>query len=117
MESMSSQQEALDRQLERVKRRLARTQLLDQNNKVRTLAVVGGGIFLTIVGLATVHLLGFIFLLATALGFYLLARFQPNVNQSVLRYQVWLRLLQAQKARLALDWDGMPPYQRVKNKK
>ncbi|GCE02824.1 MutS family DNA mismatch repair protein [Dictyobacter aurantiacus] len=108
MESQFSKQELLERQIGHVQRRLAQTRQLDQNNKVRTLGVIGGGIFLTIVGLATVHWLGFLFLLATCLGFYLLARFQPNVNQSVLRYQVWLRILETQQARLRLDWDGMP---------
>ena len=94
--------------MERVERRLGKLQELDQSNKFRTLIVIAGGIFLTVVGLATVHWLGFVFLLATCVGFYLLARFQPNVQQSVLRYQVWLRLLNAQVARLHLDWAGLP---------
>lgn len=110
MEKMSTRQAAIERQLERVNRRLAKVQLLDQSNKMRTLAVVGGGVFLTIAGLATsARWIGFLFLLATIAGFFVLARFQPNVNKSVLRYQVWVRLLHTQLASLHLNWDALPP--------
>jgi hypothetical protein len=109
MKTLSTRQAIIERQLARVERRLVKLQELDQNNKGRTLGVVAIGIFLTVVGLATIHWLGFVFLLATCVGFFLLARFQPNVNQCVLRYQVWTRLLRAQMARLSLDWSELPP--------
>jgi hypothetical protein len=109
MKTLSTRQAIIERQLERVGRRLKKLEELDQKNKGRTLMVVAVGVFLTVAGLATVHWLGFIFLLATCAGFFLLARFQPNVNQSVLRYQVWIRLLQAQIARLHLEWAELPP--------
>ncbi|GER91528.1 DNA mismatch repair protein [Dictyobacter vulcani] len=108
METIFEQQAAIERQYARIQRRLAKTQLLDQSNKMRTLGVIGVGLFLIIIGLAVLPVLGFIFILLTALAFYLLSRFQPKVNQSMLRYQVWLRLLDEQKARLNLDWDAMP---------
>ena len=109
MKTLSTRQAIIERQLERVGRRLRKLEELDQSNKGRTLMVVAGGAFLTVAGLATIHWLGFLFLLATCVGFFILASFQPNVNQSVLRYQVWTRLLKAQIARLHLDWAELPP--------
>ncbi|GCE28435.1 DNA mismatch repair protein [Dictyobacter alpinus] len=109
METMSEQQSAIDRQYARIQRRLAKTQALDQSNKMRTLSVIGAGVFLTIMGLATFPVLGFVFILLTCLAFFMLSRFQPKVNTSMLRYQVWLRLLDEQRARLNLNWDAMPP--------
>jgi len=99
---------ALARQMERVTRRLDALHILSSSFWPIQLAIIFGGVIITIATFGILHGLALLFILLAIIAFFIVHRRHTKVDVSLVRHRVWLQLKQTQLARLHLDWDNIP---------
>jgi ABC-type multidrug transport system fused ATPase/permease subunit len=103
---------ALEREVERVQRRLDRLSARSLSLRSAQLGIFIGGVVVSIFVLFAVRWLGVLAFVLTAVAFVWAMRETRKVDRSVVRHRVWLQLKQAQEARMRLDWDALPAARR-----
>jgi MutS domain V len=98
----------LERQAVRVEMRMDRLSERSNLLKVQQLMVFIAGIVVTISLLAVVRWLGGLAFLAALVGFFVIMGQRKKVDLSYLKHKSLLQLLQAQIARVRLDWQEIP---------
>ena len=98
----------LERQVERVQRRL--DALTGRSNGLRSmqLLIFIGGVLVSVVALLAARWLGVAGFVLVGVGLLWAIRVNRQVDRGIVRYRVWLRVKQAQLARMRLDWDALP---------
>ncbi len=113
MQSKSSQRlTVLERQADRVQERLYRLSAQSNRFKGMQVAVLFGGVVLTVIALSIIHVLGFVFGLCAIICFFVVIRYQRKVDLSYLKHRTLLGLVKTQIARIHLDWDAIPAVSR-----
>lgn len=99
---------ALERQVERVQRRL--DMLTGRSNGLRSmqLLIFIGGVLVSVVALLAARWLGVVGFVLVGVGLLWAIRVNRQVDRSIVRHRIWLRVKQAQLARMRLDWDALP---------
>lgn len=108
LDKRRSRLEALERQVARLERQLNRLNYWSKRYFTLQIALFIGGILLCIPALAIARWLGGLVALLAVLSFFIAANNRGKVDKSIVRHQVWLRMTQAQVARMQLDWRGIP---------
>ncbi len=103
---------ALEREVERVQRRLDRLSARSLSLRSAQLGIFIGGVVVSIFVLFAIRWLGVLAFVLTAVAFVWAMRETRKVDRSVVRHRVWLQLKQAQVARMRLDWDALPAARR-----
>src|SRR5579885_2353186 len=103
---------ALEREVERVQRRLDRLSARSLSLRSAQLGIFIGGVVVSIFVLFAIRWLGVLAFVLTAVAFVWAMRETRKVDRSVVRHRVWLQLKQAQEARMRLDWDALPAARR-----
>jgi ABC-type multidrug transport system fused ATPase/permease subunit len=99
---------ALERDVERVQRRLDNLSARSLSLRSAQLGIFIGGVVVSIFVLFAVRWLGVLAFVLTGVAFVWAMRQTRKVDQSVVRHRLWLQLKQAQVARMHLDWDALP---------
>jgi hypothetical protein len=100
---------ALQNQIRRLQRRLARLQRTGQRYAWIRLAIFVTGVLASAAAFFLVGAwLGGICLLALGLPFGVAVYVHRQIDDSIVRHQVWLRIKAAQLARMDLDWEHIP---------
>ncbi len=102
---------ALERQIERAKRRIDALSIQSSSFWPIELALLLGGIGITITIFSIVHLLGILCFLLVIVLFVVVYRRHVKVDKNLLRYRVWLQTKNTQLARMHFDWDNIPTVQ------
>ncbi len=100
---------ALERDVERVQRRLDALSTRSLSLRSAQLGIFIGGVVLSIFVLIAVRWLGVLAFVLTAVVFLWCIRENRKVDRSVVRHRLWLQMKRAQVARMRLDWDALPP--------
>jgi ABC-type multidrug transport system fused ATPase/permease subunit len=108
METTQSRIAALQRQIERIERRINALQMLNSRNRMLSFIIIIAGLFCIFFGMAYLGLLGIVILAMIAFIIYRLMQMAPRISNTLLQFQAWQRLLNYQIARLQLDWNAMP---------
>jgi len=99
---------ALERQAERVQRRLDAFGVRINQYRLTTLAIFVGGILVASSFLALARWLGLLVIVGGCISFFFVSRANRKTTQSFLRHQAWLRMINTQIARLRMDWTAIP---------
>ena len=99
---------ALERQMERITRRLETLNAVSSGFWPMKLAIILGGTALTIAIFSVIHWLGLLCIPLTVVLFLIAHRRHTKVDKSLVRHRVWLQLKNTQIARIRLDWENIP---------
>jgi len=99
---------ALERQMERVTRRLNTLYAVSTGFWPIKLGIIFGGTVVTIAIFSVLHWLGLLCIPLTIVLFFVAHRRHAKVDKSLVRHRVWLQMKQTQLARIHLDWDNIP---------
>lgn len=104
--------QALNRQIERLERRLAALGQLSSRYSYLRLGTFLGGFILNAIAFITVGP-GWLWLtfLGSAVTFLTIVYIHNQVETVIARFTIWLETTQAQRARMTLDWERLPPSQ------
>ncbi len=100
--------DAIERQVERVKRRINTLQIQSTGFWPLELALLLGGTVATITLFSILHVVGIICAIAVLVAFVITLRRHAKVDKSLVRHRVWLQAKSVQLARMRLDWEEIP---------
>ncbi len=98
----------LKQQAARLERRMAHLNERSNSYKFLQMLIFVAGIIASIPALAAARWLGGLVIIAGIISIMLLGRAIAKIALSFLKYKSWLQLINAQIARMQLNWDGMP---------
>jgi hypothetical protein len=100
---------ALRRQITRVERRAARLRRASQTYSWIRITVVVGGLLGAVAAFHTIGAWMMLFwLVSVGLLFFVVAALHRDTEETIQRYQHWIRIKSAHLARATLDWDRIP---------
>ncbi len=99
----------LKQRVARLERRMAHLNERSNSYKMLQLLIFVAGIIVSIPALAAARWLGGLVIIAGIVSIVLLGSTTSKIALSFLKYKSWLQLINAQIARIQLDWDNMPP--------
>jgi len=102
---------SLERQMERVARRMDGLNALSSGFWPMKLAIIFGGTIVTIGIFSVLHWLGLLCIPLTIALFMVVHRRHARVDKSLVRHRVWLYMKNTQLARINLDWENIPSVQ------
>ena len=102
---------ALERQMDRVARKMDGLNALSSGFWPMKLAIIFGGTIVTIGIFSVIHWLGLLCIPLTIALFVVVHRRHAKVDKSLVRHRVWLYMKNTQLARMALDWENIPAVQ------
>src|SRR5947209_7814608 len=96
----------LERQEQRVQRRMVRLNAVNRKNNQLSLMIIAAGVLAFASSVNIAGWLGLIAVVLAGVGFWLVARANGRIRRSFLLCQTWSKLLAMQLARLQLRWDA-----------
>ncbi|MBK9051658.1 MAG: hypothetical protein IPL78_12280 [Chloroflexi bacterium] len=106
--------QALQRQIDRVRRQLTQLQQLSNRLSTLRLLIFVGGVGLSSLAFLTVGmewLWGG--LLATTILFIAVVAYHQRIEQAILRYETWRQIKETHLARMNLNWEQLPAPQEI----
>lgn len=101
--------QALQRQQERVQRRIERLEQVSNRYSWVRVAIFFGGLGLSVLlALLTIWWIGVLLALLVLFCFSIVAHYQGIVDRSIVRHRIWLRIKQTHVARMQLHWETIP---------
>lgn len=108
MDDVQTRAALLERQEQRVQRRMVKLNALNSKNNQLSLLIIGTGVVAFASSINIVGWLGLLAVVVAGVGFWLVARANGRIRRSFLLCQTWSKLLAMQLARLQLRWDALP---------
>ncbi len=110
---MSNKQErlqALEQQINRLKRRIERLDHTSNRYSWVRVAIFFIGLLLSILTFFIVGWwLSLILVALTTITFSIVAYYQRQIDRSITRHKLWQQIKSTHRARIQLDWDNIPP--------
>lgn len=101
--------QTLQRQQERVQRRIERLEEISNRYSWARVAIFFGGLALSVLlAFLTIWWAGLLLALLVLLCFSIVAHFQSKIDRSITRHRIWLRIKQTHVARMQLRWEAIP---------